>query len=547
MNQAAQAARGGAGQLTNKSPEQALWELALGGASVTLAAVDVGLGAQQMEQDYAGQVFRGEKKKTQTSEQKTAKKTAQTAQVVEPNGLFDGHYAEDYYKTLWKQGNTEHNVFKLFGGTVGGSIAAGYNGVTGLADKGAAGSANLFVEGEQEGGVGGVAKQLAGGAAGMVFSLATEDTLPQSSLTLSTMGLGGAAQAGKLGVFSKPILRTMQVGGAFGSGTSIGQGISGKNMFTGEDLSPGQRMFDLSFGAAGAGLDLGGAGLQLGNLSKGFPTLTNGLTNQSKVNIFNRLNNGWTNETGAIRLGEGTPSKTPSNEIIEVRSKETGQVTRVEPKGSYVRNERAGNWWSNKLNNLKSQVQAKYGVPASQNTISIAETDIPGLKQGGYEGYSREITRAIREKQGLSATPGDPYNIGADPNRRIKAPVDESNPKNLRFTNHAEEGSLNSIDKDIQAKLKSGELKAADLKDRTVKLEVDHFDGSCKRCVQGLSSDKRPGIIKQFSDLYPEMNLEVIESGKGTAFRVKGGEKIATGNILNDGTIEWTNIPKSKK
>jgi ribosomal protein L15E len=50
MNQAAQAGRGGAGQLTNKSPEQALWELALGGAGVTLAAADVGLGAKQMAQ-----------------------------------------------------------------------------------------------------------------------------------------------------------------------------------------------------------------------------------------------------------------------------------------------------------------------------------------------------------------------------------------------------------------------------------------------------------------------------------------------------------------
>jgi hypothetical protein len=50
MHQAAQAGRGGAGQLTNKSPEQALWELALGGAAVTLAATDMGLGVKQMGQ-----------------------------------------------------------------------------------------------------------------------------------------------------------------------------------------------------------------------------------------------------------------------------------------------------------------------------------------------------------------------------------------------------------------------------------------------------------------------------------------------------------------
>jgi hypothetical protein len=121
----------------------------------------------------------------------------------------------------------------------------------------------------------------------------------------------------------------MQVGGAFGSGTSIGQGISGKNMFTGEDLSPGQRMFDLSFGAAGSALDLGGAGLTTQPLSKSFPTLTNGLTNQSKVNIFNRLNNGLSNESGAIRLGGGK-DKTP------------GVPRKIEPEVSNTSAVRAG-------------------------------------------------------------------------------------------------------------------------------------------------------------------------------------------------------------
>jgi hypothetical protein len=254
------------------------------------------LRAEQLEKDYPGQVAR-EQKKDKTKEQK-----AQTALTSEPKGLFDGHYAEDYYKTLWKQGNTEHNVFKLFGGTVGGSIAAGYNGVTGLADKGAAGSANLVVQGQQQGGVGGFAKQTAGFATGMVFSLGTEDTLPQTAMTLGTMGFGGAAQAGKLGVFSKPIFRMMQVGGALMSGTSIGQGISGKNMFTGEDLSPGQRMFDLSFGALGAGLDLGGAGLSTNNLSKDFPTvmrILEGISPQNATLQGGRLGN----QSGAVRLG----------------------------------------------------------------------------------------------------------------------------------------------------------------------------------------------------------------------------------------------------
>jgi hypothetical protein len=76
------------------------------------------LRAQQMEKDYPGQVFREENKKTQVSESKNAKKTAQTTQVGEPNGLFDGHYAENFYKALWQQGNQEHNLFKLGAGSV---------------------------------------------------------------------------------------------------------------------------------------------------------------------------------------------------------------------------------------------------------------------------------------------------------------------------------------------------------------------------------------------------------------------------------------------
>jgi hypothetical protein len=82
-------------------------------------------------------------------------------------------------------------------------------------------------------------------------------------------------------------------------------------MFTGEDLSPGQRMFDLSLGAAGSALDLGGAGLQLGNLSKGFPTVTNALEGISAPQVMRtggRL--GLSTESGAIKLG-GTPEEVP--------------------------------------------------------------------------------------------------------------------------------------------------------------------------------------------------------------------------------------------
>jgi hypothetical protein len=92
----------------------------------------------------------------------------------------------------------------------------------------------------------------------------------------------------------------MQVGGAFGSGTSIGQGISGKDMFTGEDLSAFDRGFHLTFGAAGAALDLGGAGLTLKNAGQSFPTLTKALVNQARPTVTPK---GMSTQTGAVRLG----------------------------------------------------------------------------------------------------------------------------------------------------------------------------------------------------------------------------------------------------
>jgi hypothetical protein len=287
------------------------------------------LRTQQMEKDYPGQVAREEDKKKIQAKAKVSqpKQTQQSAPISEPKRFFDGQYAEQFYKALWNQGNTEHNLFKLAAGSVGGSIASGYNGITGLADKGAQASAHLFVQGEQQGGVGGFAKQVAGGAAGMVFSLATEDTLPQTGMTVATMGtfgvggaLGSAAQAGKLGVASVPVLRTMQamqVGGAFMSGTSIGQGISGKDMWTGEDLSPGQRAFNLTFGAASAALDLGGAGLTTKNFSQSMPTVSRLLEGISSPNATlqgERLGN----QAGAVRLGGDGETIQPkvSEEII---------------------------------------------------------------------------------------------------------------------------------------------------------------------------------------------------------------------------------------
>lgn len=131
--------------------------------------------------------------------------------------------------------------------------------------------------------------------------------------TMLPIGVCGAAAKGSFGAASMPIPRTLQMGGALMSGTSIGQGISGKDMWTGEDLSLSDRASHLTFGALGTGLDLAGAGLNPKNLSDGFPTVSKALEGVSPQNApFGRR---LGPQAGAVRLGsdEGIAQPKVSN------------------------------------------------------------------------------------------------------------------------------------------------------------------------------------------------------------------------------------------
>jgi hypothetical protein len=236
--------------------------------------------------------------------------------------------------------------------------------------------ANLYVQGEQQGGLTGIAKQAVAFPMGMLSSLWTKDTALQTSLTLGTSGLGALAGAGKLDAASMPVLRTMQIGGAFGSGTSIGQGISGKDMFTGEELSPLERGFNLTFGALGAGLDLGGSGLRLGNLSKSFPTVMNALEGISAPQITRtggRL--GLSTEGGSINLGGD--GETPG-----IKGKVEPQV--VKPKGeTTVSKESTSETRQIKSESITSKVGAK-----SQYAAYVKYAKGYGKELGSYDAIS---------------------------------------------------------------------------------------------------------------------------------------------------------------
>jgi hypothetical protein len=276
------------------------------------------LRAQQMEKDFAGQVVRGAEQAKQPAKQKAKAQPPQNTELAatdKPNGIFDARFAKRSYDTLFNQGKQEQNPFKLATGTVGGAISTGYVGLTEAAQRGVEASAGLVVAGQQEGGPGGFGKQVAGYTLGMFGSLAVEENLPSVGLNVSTAGIssgvGALAQAGKLGAASVPVLRTMQIGGAFTSGTSIGQGLSGKDMWTGRQLSPLERGVNLTLGAAGSLVDLGTAGLTPKNAGQSFPTLTNALEGVSAPQVTRTGGQlGVSTEGGAIRVGRN-PDEVP--------------------------------------------------------------------------------------------------------------------------------------------------------------------------------------------------------------------------------------------
>jgi hypothetical protein len=122
-------------------------------------------------------------------------------------------------------------------------------------------------------------------------------------------------------------LRTMQIGGAFTSGTSIGQGLSGKDMWTGRQLSPLERGVNLTLGAAGSLVDLGTAGLTPKNAGQSFPTLTNALEGVSAPQVTRtggRL--GVSTEGGSIRVGRN-PDEIP-------KGAGKGEAEVINPKGT---------------------------------------------------------------------------------------------------------------------------------------------------------------------------------------------------------------------
>ncbi len=158
-----------------------------------------------------------------------------------------------------------------------------------------------------------------------------------------------------------------------------------------------------------------------------------------------------------------------------------------------------------------SAIRNNYGLSGA-NTVAAAKTDIPGLRGQTFEGLSP----TLRNQAGLDSL-DDLYGVA----RPIKSP----NPNPIA-SRHAEEDVLNSIAKQID----NLGLSPAQLDGRTISVHISNAGGICSTCYQGLGrSTATAGVIKQFSERYPGVNIRVTAEG-GTvrpgvnSITVRGGK-----------------------
>ncbi|WP_299153693.1 hypothetical protein, partial [uncultured Tateyamaria sp.] len=140
-------------------------------------------------------------------------------------------------------------------------------------------------------------------------------------------------------------------------------------------------------------------------------------------------------------------------------------------------------------------IRTRYDL-SDANTVAAGRTDIPGLEGQTFEGLSP----ALRRQAGLD-TLDDLYGV----NRPIKSP----NPNPIA-SRHAEEDIFNGLARQID----DAGLNSAQLSGRTVNVHISNTGGVCNTCYQGLgTSTATPGVIRQFSERYPTLNIRITAEG----------------------------------
>ncbi len=135
------------------------------------------------------------------------------------------------------------------------------------------------------------------------------------------------------------------------------------------------------------------------------------------------------------------------------------------------------------------KIRKKLNVPET-HTVAVGKTNVPGLEDLEFEGLSPKV----RQEVGLKDL--DEIN----PNREIKYPG-----QNYLFKKHAEEDIANEFIKAIE--------KANILPENVIgilKIHQSNPTGVCRKCIQGLKNNSvSPGVLKQLSQKYPHLRIEV--------------------------------------
>ncbi|HEX9294446.1 MAG TPA: polymorphic toxin-type HINT domain-containing protein [Polyangiaceae bacterium] len=149
------------------------------------------------------------------------------------------------------------------------------------------------------------------------------------------------------------------------------------------------------------------------------------------------------------------------------------------------------------------QLRTKAGVTKTDRgggTVAVAATDIPGLEGKVYEGASPNARPNMGPAQG--------------------GPFQSPNPS-PRFQDHAEEDIANQIDKDIQSK----GITPDQMEGKTVQIYVEQR--VCNICRQGFDSPGIPdGVLKQMSEKYPGLRIEIRNTETSEVIVIEGGRRI---------------------
>ena len=218
------------------------------------------------------------------------------------------------------------------------------------------------------------------------------------------------------------------------------------------------------------------------------------------VQMFSRL------DTTTVKLGDTGLGKSLDNLASKAKNVENASLSRLRSRNAFYGNKVDDVVWdaSEELSNLRR----KWKVPET-DTIAVGKTNVPGLEGKVFEGGSPKV----RKEAGLS----DLDDIF--PDRKIQSPR-----RNPLFTRHAEENVIQDFVRNVE------ELGISDDKISGVfQLHQSNPSGVCGACKQGLTNpDVSPGILKQFSEKYPNLIIEVTtesaEIGSKLNFTIKNGK-----------------------